>query len=92
MGVRFRHKGLRLLYEIGDSSRIRPDIVPKVTRFLTVLSEAAVPEDLDLPGYKLHALKGNLKGYWSASVSRNHRIIFRFGDDGPEEVDLVDYH
>ena len=92
MGMTFRHKGLKLLYERGDRSKIRPDMVDKVQRFLTVLSQAEISTDVDLPGYGLHSLKGNLKGYWSATVSRNHRIIFRFGPDGPEDIDLVDYH
>jgi len=92
MGIRFRHKGLKLLYERGDRSKIRTDIADKAERFLTALSQAEIPADVDLPGYGLHELKGNLKGVWSASVSRNHRITFRFGPNGPEEVDLVDYH
>jgi proteic killer suppression protein len=92
MGIKFRHKGLKLLYEREDRSKIRADIVDKVDRFLTVLSQAEMPADVDLPGYSLHELKGNLKGYWSATISRNYRIIFRFGPNGPEDVDLVDYH
>ncbi len=92
MSIGFRHKGLKLLYERGDRSKIRADIVDKVARFLTALSQAEMPADVDLPGYGLHELKGNLRGYWSATMSRNHRIIFRFGPDGPEDVDLVDYH
>ena len=92
MSLRFRHKGLRLLYEKGDRSGIRPDITEKVQRFLTALDQAEAAEDVNLPGYSLHALRGNMKGWWSASVTRNHRIIFRFGDEGVEGIDLVDYH
>lgn len=92
MGMRFRHKGLKLLYEQGDRSKIRADIADKVNRFLTVLDQAEVPGDVDLPGFNLHELKGNLRGFWSATISRNHRIIFRFGPHGAEDVNLVDYH
>ena len=64
----------------------------KVQRLLTALDQAEAPEDVDLPGYGLHELKGDMKGWWSTSITRNHRIIFRFGRDGVEGVDLVDYH
>lgn len=92
MIVSFRHKGLRLLYEKGDRSRIRPDIAAKAERILSVLDQAEQPEDVDLPGFGLHALKGNLKGVWSVSVSRNHRIVFRLVNGHVHDVDLMDYH
>jgi proteic killer suppression protein len=50
------------------------------------------PSDLDLPGYRLHALKGGLRGTWSATISGNWRIVFRFVDGDAFDVDLVDYH
>lgn len=87
-----RHKGLKLLHLHGDRSKIRPDIVDKVQRVLSLLSVAELPEDVDLPGFGLHALRGNLKGFWSVTVSRNHRIIFRFDNKHVHDVDLVDYH
>ncbi len=86
------HKGLRLLYEKNDRSRLRPDIAGKAKRFLTLLDQAAAPEDVDVPGFGLHPLTGNLKGFWSISVSRNHRIIFRFEEGNACDVDLLDYH
>jgi proteic killer suppression protein len=92
MIVSFRHKGLKLLYEKGDRSKIRPDLVDKVQRLLTLLDQTEEPADLDLPGFGLHPLKGNLKGLWSVTVSRNHRIVFRLGKGGAFDVDLVDYH
>lgn len=92
MIVSFRHKGLRLLYEKGDRSGIRPDLLDKVERVLTLLDQAREPADLDLPGMGLHGLKGNLKGFWSVTVSRNHRIIFRLDEFGVFDVGLVDYH
>jgi proteic killer suppression protein len=92
MIVGIKHKGLRLLYEKGDRSKIRPDLVDKAERLLTLLDQAEKPTDLDLRGFGLHALKGNLKGLWSVTVSRNHRIVFGLDDNGVFDVDLVDYH
>lgn len=59
---------------------------------LSHLDEAQRPADLDLPGYRLHVLKGELKGIWSISISGNWRIIFRFSEGDIYDVDLVDYH
>lgn len=53
---------------------------------------AGAPSDLDLPGYRLHSLRGALKGYWSISISGNWRLTFRFEDGDAYDVDLVDYH
>jgi proteic killer suppression protein len=88
----FRHKGLKLLYYEGDRSKLRPDIAAKVERFFTLLDQADKPEDVDMPGFGLHALKGNKKGFWSVSVSRNHRLIFRLEHGEAYDLDLVDYH
>ena len=59
---------------------------------LADLDDAGKPSDLDLPGYQLHPLKGDLKGFWSISISANWRIIFRFEEGDAYDVDLVDYH
>ena len=59
---------------------------------LADLDDARNPSDLDLPGYRLHPLKGTLRGYWSISISGNWRLIFRFEDGDAYDVDLVDYH
>jgi len=92
MIVGFRHKGLKLLYERGDRSKVRPDIADKAERLLTMLDMAKKSDDVDLAGFGLHPLKGNLKSIWSATVSRNYRIIFRFGNNGVADVDLIGYH
>lgn len=92
MIVSFRHKGLKLLYEKADRSKVRPDLAGKLERLLTLLDQAASPDDAALPGIGLHPLKGDLKGYWSATVSRNHRIIFRFEGGDVHDVELIDYH
>ncbi len=81
-----------MLYARGDSSRVRADQAQRIALALADLDSASKPSDLDLPGYRLHPLKGNLRGYWSISVSANWRIIFRFEDGDAYDVDLVDYH
>lgn len=64
----------------------------KVRRVLSALDAAESPQALDLPGYRLHPLKGSLAGFWSVTVSGNWRIIFRFEDGDAFDVDLLDYH
>ncbi len=88
----FRHRGLRRLYERGDRSRINPAIVDKVETALGLMDAAETSKDVDLPGYILHPLTGNLRSFLSIRVSRNWQIIFRFDDEDVYDVDLVDYH
>ena len=88
----FKHRGLKRLYEKGDRSGIRADLFEKVLRILTLLDAANAPEALDLPGYHLHPLKGDLRGFWAVTVRANWRIIFRFSDGQAQDVELVDYH
>ena len=84
---RFRHKGLKALYQRGDPSGVRADHVARLLRLLASLDVAQTPRDIDRPGNRLHSLKGRLDGYWSVSVSGNWRVVFCFhGTD----VDLVD--
>jgi proteic killer suppression protein len=92
MIVSFKHRGLKRLYEKGDRSGIRADLLDKVERLLTLLDAASAPEALDLPGYHLHPLRGDLRGYWAVTVRANWRIIFRFSDGQAQDVELVDYH
>lgn len=63
-----------------------------IRRILTRLNEAKYAKDLDLPGYRLHALKGQLSGFWSVTVQSNWRIIFRFENTEVLDVDYLDYH
>ena len=88
----FRHKGLERLYEKGDRRRIPPEYAAKVERILARLDVAAEPRNMDLPGHRLHQLSGDLKGFWSVTVSRNWRLIFRFDAGNAHDVDLIDYH
>lgn len=92
MIVGFRHKGLQLLFERGNRRRVLPDHADKVERILARLEEASEPTDMDLPGYRLHRLRGDFAGFWSVTVSGNWRIIFRFQGGHASEVDLIDYH
>ena len=88
----FKYRGLKRLYERGDRSGIRPDLLDTVERILTVLDSAAAPQALDLPRYRLHPLKGDLKGFWSVTVRANWRIVFRFEGEDAFDVELTDYH
>ena len=87
-----KHRGLKRLFERDDRSGIRPDLVDTVQEILTVLDDAATPQELNLPGYRLHPLKGNLKGFWSVTVRANWRIVFRFEGTDAFDVELIDYH
>ena len=88
----FKHRGLKRLYERDDRSGIRPDLLETVEDILARLDEAVVPQALNLPGYRLHPLKGDLKGFWSVTVRANWRIIFRFQGTDAFDVELIDYH
>jgi len=88
----FKHRGLKRLYERDDRSGIRPDLVDDVEDILGRLNQATTPQALNLPGYRLHNLKGGLRGYWSVTVRANWRIIFRFDGTDALDVELIDYH
>ena len=88
----FNHKGLKRLFENGDRKLIRADLVERTSTLLAYLEAAKVIEDLDIPSLRLHALKGELKGYWAITVRANWRIIFRFADGAASAVELIDYH
>jgi len=88
-----RHQGLRRFYEQGDRGGLARDQVKKLTNMLTLLDEAQAPEDLGhFPGWRLHRLKGGMKGYWSLTVTGNWRLVFRMESGDVFDVDLIDYH
>lgn len=89
---RFRHRGLRRLYEDDDRRGVNAEHIDKITRVLAFLTRAARPEDMNLPGFRLHPLKGELAGYWSVTIRAFWRIIFRFEDGDVTDVDFLDYH
>ncbi len=88
----FKHRGLKRLYERGDRSKVPAEYADKLENILFALDTTLVVDALDLPGFRLHPLKGDLKGFWSITVRANWRVIFRFKDGQALDVDLVDYH
>ena len=92
MIIKFRHKGLETLYYTGSTQGVQATHAAKLGRILALLDVAAGPEDLNVPAFKLHPLKGPLKGHWSIWVSGNWRVTFRFAGTDIELVDYQDYH
>jgi toxin HigB-1 len=88
----FSHKGLKQLFETGRSRGVSADLHRRLVRQLDLLNRAARPSDLNLPGFRLHELKGGRKGTWSVTVSGNWRLTFSFADGDAFDVDLEDYH
>lgn len=88
----FKSKGLKMLYERGDRSLIRPDLIHRVENILAELDAADIPRALDLPRYRLHQLKGEWKGFWAVTVRANWRINFRFENGDALDVEMIDYH
>jgi proteic killer suppression protein len=93
--VRFRHKGLRQLHEDGNAKGVPSAMADKLRKLLFALETADALEQLRrFPGWKLHPLKGDLKGAWSLTVSGNWRLIFRYEEQSntASDIDLIDYH
>jgi len=88
----FRHKGLRRFYETGNAAGIQPAHRKRLRLQLAALDTAAILEDMDIPGFRLHPLKGERKGLWAISVSGNWRITFEFRDGNAYVVNYEDYH
>jgi proteic killer suppression protein len=88
----FRHKGLRQLFDNDNSKGLSADHLRKIRQILALLDAANSVDDLSLPNFRLHPLKGDLKGHWSLWVNGNWRIIFTIRDGAVNDVDLVDYH
>ncbi len=88
----FRHKGLKKLFETGEARGVRADQVNRIEEILSILAVAETMQAFGLRSFRLHPLKGELKGFWSVTVRANWRIIFRFEGGDCYDVDLVDYH
>ena len=88
----FRHRGLRRLYEDNDARGVSGEHAGRIRLILAALDAAERVEELGVDSFRLHALTGNLRGYWSITVRANWRITFRFEDGRALDVDLVDYH
>lgn len=92
MIIGFRHKGLEAFYRSGTAKGVQAAHVTKLRRILGALDVAVGPEDLNFPSFRLHPLKGELKGFWSITVNGNWRVIFQFTGVDVELVDYLDYH
>ncbi len=88
----FNHKGLKQLFENGKSRGVAADLHKRLIRQMDLLNAATAPQDMNLPGYRLHELKGDRKGIWSVKVSGNWRLTFMFQGEDANDVDLEDYH
>lgn len=92
MIVRFKHRGLEAFFLTGRKAGIQASHAPRLGAMLRRLNEAAKPQDMNLPGWGLHSLKGALKGHWSVWVNANWRLTFRFVGIDVELVNYQDYH
>jgi len=88
----FKHKGLKRFYETGNPSGIQAAHKNRLKLILSNLDQAESPADMDLPGLRLHELKGSRKAIWAVSVSGNWRVTFRFNQNDVEIVNYEDYH
>lgn len=89
---RFRHKGLEALFRTGSTRGVDPHLAKKLRHALARLNDGPLPGAMDLPGFRLHQLKGDRKGQWAVSISGNYRLVFEIEDGQATDVDLVDYH
>lgn len=92
MIISFIHKGLEKFYTGRRTSGIQAKHASRLRLILSNLDQAESPDDMDLPGLRLHQLKGKRKGIWSVSVSGNWRVTFRFAGRDVEIVNYEDYH
>jgi toxin HigB-1 len=92
MIISFRHKGLEAFFRRGSKAKIQAMHAKKLARQLSRLNEATHPQNMNLPGWDLHPLSGNLEEHWSVSVNGNWRLTFRFIGTDAELVDYQDYH
>jgi proteic killer suppression protein len=93
--VRFRHKGLRQLYEDGIAKGVPSAMADKLRKLMLALETAEALEQMNrFPGWRLHPLKGERKGLWSLSVTGNWRLVFRYDEkiNTASDLDLIDYH
>ena len=92
MILKIKHKGLKRLYNRDDARGVNPEHVEKLKNILARLDVAAEPEDINLPGFGLHELKGDRAGEWAVTVRANWRVTFQFEDEDVTAVDYEDYH
>ncbi len=92
MIVSFKHRGLKALYDGRTARRVAPTHVQKLRDILAVLDWSRRPQDVNIPGFRLHPLKGELRGHYAVTVSGNWRVTFRFEEGDVVDVDYLDYH
>jgi proteic killer suppression protein len=92
MIITFNHKGLEGFFAKGSYKAIPAQYAARIERVLDRLDAIVVPEDMNLPGYKFHALKGDRKGEFAVSVTGNWRITYQFIGEDAVNVNLEDYH
>lgn len=88
----FRHKGVQRFFETGSKVGIQAEHAPKLARQLALLDAAKAAGEMNVPGWGLHALKGDLDGHWAVKVSGNWRLTFAFDGEDAVLVDYQDYH
>ena len=92
MILSFRHKGLKRFFESGIVAGIQPHHAKRLRMLLAALDTAQSIEDMDIPGFRLHPLKGESRGRWSVWVNGNWRVTFEFKDGQAYVLDYEDYH
>jgi proteic killer suppression protein len=90
--VSFRHKGLERFFSASNHRGIPGRYSTRIERMLDKLDACRRPDDMNMPGYKFHSLKGDRKGRFAVTVSGNLRITFGFDGEQAINVDLEDYH
>jgi proteic killer suppression protein len=88
----FRHKGLEAFFQTGSKKGIQPAHAARLSRQLAKMDTSASPQDMNVPGWRLHALAGDLAGHWSVWVNGNWRLTFAFEGEDAVAVDYQDYH
>ena len=92
MILNIRHKGLRRFYETGDTRGIQPNWQRKLRLILLRLEVSQEPNDMNIAGFNMHSLHGNMNGFYAVSVTGNWRVVYRFELSNITDVDLLDYH
>lgn len=88
----FRNKGLRRFFESGSPAGIQPFHAKRLRMLLTALDTAQSIDDMNVPGFRLHPLKGSERGRWSVWVNGNWRLTFEFSEGHAYVLDYEDYH
>lgn len=83
---------MRRFFEDDNGSKLPPEMLERIRLILSTLHAAQEIEGMNVPGFNLHPLKGELKGFWSVTIHANWRIIFKFEDGNAFDVDFIDYH